>query len=293
MITASQDGMWQGLSRGIRSACPVFVRRAYSRVRWFSLRYWFFAHQFRNFPELIFAWHKGTPCHVAIQWNGFRVKHPANQSGLADGLIECWFEDQYGVDGYNFTRGAVIIDAGANIGLFSIQVAAKSPDRQIVAIEPDLECFNCLKDNVQIFSLKNVDMRQVGLGASCGYASFQRKNRSLDNQLMTVFSPPLKGDAVRVLSLDLLIEGLDIKEVALLKMDIEGSEHDVFSTISEDTLRKIDTLVAEYHDNIRPGTLRLMREKLHATHDIEVLVSKPAGNGMLVGRRKQSPRRLK
>jgi hypothetical protein len=99
---------------------------------------------------------------------------------------------------------------------------------------------------------------------------------------------PVKGDAVPVLSLDSLIGSLYIKEVALLKMDIEGSEHDVFSTISGDTLRKIDTLVAEYHDNIRPGTLRLMREKLYATHDVEILVSKPAGNGMLVGRRKQS-----
>ena len=43
------------------------------------------------------------------------------------------------------------------------------------------------------------------------------------------------------------------KEIDILKLDIEGSEKEVFSNDYEDWLSKVNILIIELHDRMKPG----------------------------------------
>src|ERR1035441_1737539 len=47
------------------------------------------------------------------------------------------------------TTPKLIIDIGANIGIFSLYAHELFPDAEIIAAEPDINNFNCLTDNIK------------------------------------------------------------------------------------------------------------------------------------------------
>jgi hypothetical protein len=55
---------------------------------------------------------------------------------------------------------------------------------------------------------------------------------------------------------------LGVPRVRVLKMDVEGSEYEVFRTLTEEWQRGIQTIVGEYH-NIFPGEVGDPRTKLY------------------------------
>ena len=61
-------------------------------------------------------------------------------------------------------------------------------------------------------------------------------------------------------------------EIDFLKVDIEGSEHDVFAAASPETCSAGSSASRlEYHDQIVPGTLELLRSVLSSTHELTIL----------------------
>lgn len=73
-------------------------------------------------------------------------------------------------------------------------------------------------------------------------------------------------------------------EIALFKCDIEGSEHDLFARAEARDLESIARFAIEYHDNLRPGTLDLIRRRLAPTHEVVTCPAGDRGYGMLYGR---------
>ena len=71
-----------------------------------------------------------------------------------------------------------------------------------------------------------------------------------------------------------------------MKVDIEGSEHDVFAAASPELLARFKRIAMEYHDQIVPGTLDLLRRVLGPTHEITIRPSKMEGCGILLARRR-------
>ena len=52
-------------------------------------------------------------------------------------------------------------------------------------------------------------------------------------------------------------------------------------------LRRVRRYAIEYHDNIRPGTSELLRQRLGETHELVVRPS-PGGYGMMYGTAKDA-----
>jgi hypothetical protein len=75
-------------------------------------------------------------------------------------------------------------------------------------------------------------------------------------------------------------------EIDFLKVDIEGSERDVFAAASPDVLGRFKRIALEYHDQIVPGTLDLLRRVLSPTHEVTVRPSKMEGCGILLAQRR-------
>src|SRR5947209_1652564 len=81
--------------------------------------------------------------------NGTRIAHPPGRVGLVEIVVELWLEQPYTRGGfYRPGDGHVIVDAGANIGLFSIWAARQNPRGRVVSLEPFSENFEYLTTNL-------------------------------------------------------------------------------------------------------------------------------------------------
>ncbi len=247
---------------------------------------------FRNGWEMLWTL-RGypSPCHARLI-NGKTIVHPSQKAGLVEAILEVWFEKIYlPKDFYVPNSGDVIVDVGANIGLFAIQIARLNSDSRIAAFEPFPENFACLSKNVSKFCYAGkISLHQCAISDSYGTeAIVDTGHRSLDHQLIKnskSYSDVANSIPVNVIPLEGIFEIVEADEISLLKMDIEGSEQEVFKSTSEKTLKRLRRVVIEYHDHLRSGTLALIKEKLTTTHQIRIIPSNLSGCGLLFAMRK-------
>jgi FkbM family methyltransferase len=239
---------------------------------------------FRNGHTLVQRMRSAEPCDEVVLWDGTRISHPAERGGLLEAVVELWLEHVYTAGFYRPADGDVIVDAGANVGLFAIQMARQNRRCRVSALEPFAENFKYLEANVGRACPKTVTCCEVALGAGFSKGQMQAVgSRSLDH-VLRIESDGANG--IPVVPLAGLFDLAHAQEIDFLKVDIEGSEHDVFTAASPDLLRRFKRVAMEYHDQIVPGTLELLRRVLSTTHEITVRPSKMEGCGILLARRR-------
>ena len=242
------------------------------------------ALHFRNGPTLLQRMRDGQPCDEVVLWDGTRIAHPAQREGLLEAVQEIWLERIYTDGFYRPADGDVIVDAGANIGLFAIHIARQNPRCRVVALEPFPENFKYLQANVARACPQTVTCCQVALGAGFGKGQMQAVGtRSLDHVLRVDGS---EGDGTPILPLSAVFDLTHTSEIDFLKVDIEGSEHDVFASAPPGIPARFKRIAMEYHDQIVPGTLDLVQRVLSSSHEITVRPSHLEGCGILQARRR-------
>lgn len=253
---------------------------------------------FRNGGDLVRTLRGGPPCDEAVLRDGTRIAHPPGRPGLVELVVELWLEQAYTRGGFYSPRaGDVVVDAGANVGLFSIWLARRGPGARVVALEPFAENFAQLQANLRVAGLgpDRVEPRRMALGAAVGAGTMVAVgDRSLDHTLRLGDGEGLgdggaeAGDAIPVVPLAGLLDLARADRLALLKVDVEGSERDAFETVDRATLERFDRIAIEYHDNLRPGTLALLKDRLAATHVVESFGSSVDGCGIVRAARRKS-----
>lgn len=213
------------------------------------------------------------------------MRHPAGVNGFLDVLIEHWVLKAY-LDGgfYVPAAGDVVLDAGAHVGLLSIQLSQLCPQVRILALEPSEASFACLKQNLESFECRGVKAVRVALGGERGRGTMHAAGRSLDNTLEIAEAG---GGSFEIVRLADAMEMAKAERIALLKMDIEGSEKAVFENVDSRSLERIDRIILEYHDNLIPGCLHAVREALRGSHEVWEEPSEVAGCGILRARHKR------
>ena len=147
----------------------------------------------------------------------------------------------------------VIVDAGANIGLTSIFYANKYPEARIIAIEPEPSNYEILKENARPYP--NVDTVCAALWkADCeidlldpgnGNHGFQTKERGEDSSGRVL----ARTQGMTVTS---LIRLCKLGHIDILKVDIEGSEKEVFEH-SSSWMDNVGVIAIETHEQLRKG----------------------------------------
>lgn len=133
-----------------------------------------------------------------------------------------------------------IIDAGANIGLSTVFFKNLYPGSMVICIEPDDD--NCLVINkhIEMNDFSNVFLEKVGLWDSNSYLTIVKDFRDGAKWSLRVeavsYETKLKG-----VSVNYLIHKYNLKEIDLLKIDIEGSEKILLE--NEDNLKEYISLV--------------------------------------------------
>lgn len=243
--------------------------------------YAFMLKNFRNGVELVRSMRGGPEAVEAIEWSGVRLVHPRHQGGLVGTIKELWIDQCYTGGGFYHPRpGDVIIDAGAHIGLFSIWMARSSRHCRIIALEPFRDNFRCLIQNIVASGCDQIKPCRIAVGGEVGWSLMRDcTNRSIDHR--SVAADCASPERIATLPLSGLLDLAPTQSVAFLKMDIEGAEHAAFASATPATLRRCERIALEYHDNLVPGTLDLLRRKLAPTHTIEVYPTGTRGYGIL------------
>ncbi|MBY0455976.1 MAG: FkbM family methyltransferase, partial [Gemmataceae bacterium] len=204
----------------------------------------FLVRTFRNGLALARAYRGKRPCGQAKLWDGTQFRHPPARTGLAETILEVWYDEVYTGAFYRPTPGDVIIDAGANIGLFAVWLARRHPDCRVLAVEPFGENFALLEANIASARVSNVSAHKAGLGGETGRGRMESVGaRSLDHRMSAAPTGGVEGVPVYSFADALRLAG---GRVALFKIDIEGSEHDLFARAAADDLAGVARYAIEY-----------------------------------------------
>lgn len=186
-------------------------------------------------------------------------------------LITFWiifFRKEYMVDNAN----KIIIDAGANIGTFSLFAARAAPDAQIVALEPFPATRARLEFHVKRNGLANrVECRPWALAGSESRRFMAGGNAPSQSRGLADAGECEEGVVVEAVTLELLLDRTGLQFVDLLKMDIEGAEYEVFLSTPDKVLHRFRAIALEYHPNGLKRVLfdRLLAAGFHLVRDKE------------------------
>jgi len=138
-----------------------------------------------------------------------------------------------------------ILDIGAHIGMFSLYASTLNPEIKIIALEPEPDNFELLKENLKTNHCKNVITKQVALT----HTQETKTNLyiSKDTHTHSIVSKTDSSIEVNTTTLGKLITQNKLEKISLLKMDIEGAEFEIIKNLSDETWNKIQYLVIEYH----------------------------------------------
>ena len=161
-----------------------------------------------------------------------------------------------------------VIDIGANIGAFTIDVATRFPGVSVHTYEPDPDAFALLHDNVQANGLSSrVRTWNEAVAGAAGTLTLWRGEGSI---AATAYPSGATGERrlVPAVTLQTAIERSGGR-VALVKIDAEGAEADILEMAGLD-LASIDRIVAEYHTSLVPDVVPRLRRVLEDSFEVVI-----------------------
>lgn len=165
-------------------------------------------------------------------------------------IKETFFDDFYHFEKHPKPGHGIIIDIGAGIGEFAIQVANTCVECKVIGFEPFPESFEFFERNIQLNSLQNL----TGIKAAVtGRTGEMTMDISTGNPLQyRTIADGLDSDKEIVKTynlIDFMSDNL-INECELLKLDCEGGEFDILLPLSTQEINRFKKIVMEYHDSL-------------------------------------------
>ena len=162
----------------------------------------------------------------------------------------------------NNNNNAIVMDIGANIGIYTILLSHIYPKAKIIAIEASPTIFEMLRSNCKlnnlVFSGSNVLLINKAISDKDDITTefYEKHSMStmlkefLTNLSSTILSnqDELNKRVIRTITIDNLVETININEISLLKIDVEGAEVLALKgAIKTLTQKKIKNMIIEYH----------------------------------------------
>lgn len=179
-------------------------------------------------------------------------------------LIREIFNDNYKIleKGLQFQPNDIILDIGANEGMFSIMMARLFPFTKIISLEPVQKTFFTMIRNIGLNGVANIYPYKFGVGGRNSKSETIYCDKIYSGGSSMVVTPNFESQDilnVEVVAFDDIFnickfsEIAEIDRVKLLKMDIEGAEYETL--YNSTCLSKVDNMVAEFHINTRLETM--------------------------------------
>jgi FkbM family methyltransferase len=142
-----------------------------------------------------------------------------------------------------------IIDAGSNIGLTSVYLSRHFPNSSFIAIEPEDSNFESVCFNLEANQVKNAIKIKGGLWSKNTNLKIVNDFRDQKDWSVRVEETNEEGD-LKAFSIRHLMKEYHFEAIDILKIDIEGSEKEVFTGANADVsfLAKTKCIAIEIHD---------------------------------------------
>mgnify|MGYP001586998714 CR=1 FL=1 len=176
-------------------------------------------------------------------------------------------------------KDLIVLDIGANIGLFSLYVQPQA--KTVFALEPAKQHFEVLQQMISFNKLTNILPMKMALANNDSEATFyHNENTTMYSLKPEVATPKLETETVQVVTIENLFKMLAIDHVDFMKLDVEGSEMEIICGVPfKNVCEKIDSLVVEYHQWSAINPMQLV----NALRDLGYKVDKIPNAAMLFG----------
>lgn len=144
-----------------------------------------------------------------------------------------------------------IIDAGANTGISTVKLSAAFPEASVIAIEPDENNYRVMCKNLQANNIKYTAL-EAGVWDKATILYTDRSFRDGREWAIQVTEKANGEPGIRAITLTELVEKYGLREISLLKIDVEGSEKQIFLSAGAnlDFLKITKYIAIEVHDEI-------------------------------------------
>jgi FkbM family methyltransferase len=158
----------------------------------------------------------------------------------------------------------VVVDLGANIGAFAIFAAQHNPELEVICLEPFPSTFKQLEENISSNQLgSRVTTLPLAISARRAFCAMATGGFGSTTSHLVEAEDSTGVETVSCIRfsdlLDIVEEKCGHRRVDLLKIDIEGGEHDLFHNTLPEHLDSIKEIQMEYHYN---GSKEALFEKL-------------------------------
>jgi len=150
-------------------------------------------------------------------------------------------------------RANVTFDIGAYVGYFTLLAAHANPSGRTYAFEPMPAIFERLQRHIKLNQLTNAEAFLNAAGEKDGVSDFFHipeglptcSSLSLDYMHRAGLAGQVQSSRVSVITLDRFVREKNIGSVDLMKIDTEGTEHEVLRGMNETLLRHHPDIVCE------------------------------------------------
>lgn len=192
---------------------------------------------------------------------------------VVDSYLPAWF--------YSPKPQDVVLDCGANIGMFAVRLAVSAPGITVHCFEPAAAARSRLHANVVANKLlDHTSIHPLAIAGHCGYvvlyhtwASGHRSIFPYDRVL------PDRGEDCECVDLNRAFEICNSDRIDLLKIDVEGAEIEILQAASLETLSAARRIVVEYHDHVRPDSSRRVLQRLKECNFEKIVAVPPISAG--------------
>lgn len=192
-----------------------------------------------------------------IQLRLRNMQHPiAIRPGTSDVplLYHIFVEKEYDIK--TRKEPSFIIDAGANVGFTAVYFANRFQNARIIAIEPEASNFMLLQKNTESFP--NVRCIKAGVWNSDTQLRITNLEKDSKWGFQVEETNSAGPDTCPAISINTILKEEKAKEIDIAKIDIEGSEKELFSKNTQ-WLSKTNLMVIEFHDRMKPGSSKPFR----------------------------------
>lgn len=219
--------------------------------------------------------------------NGLRLSLLSHQQKGCAGFIakEIFKNGAYSRPGFEIKSTDIVVDIGANIGVFALWAAPQAHEGKVICVEPT-KVIGCLENSLANNRLSNVFIVKCAVSDQPGnlelleYPGFNAVSHSAGFQpsgwgqlFIKLLWRKQQAEPIKVAcpcrTLDSILDEYQVSHVDFLKVDCEGGEYSIFDSVSEETLGRISRIAMEFHE-------------LHPSHDHRRIVERLRSAGFRV-----------
>lgn len=229
-------------------------------------------------PKVYYGAYKDEFFYVQLK-NGINLKLRTKSTDI-HAFVNVWLLEEYKHSKTFLKNSDTIIDVGGHIGLFSIYASQYCKKGKIFCYEPIKRNYELLLENVERNNLNNIICFNKAV-----FSNMEKVKIFLDEDdaAHSLYGTSTQSIEIESTSIKKIMDENHIEECNLLKLDCEGSEYEIISSIPDDYLKRIKKISLEYHfSDSKPEKIINLKQKLsEAKFSLEDMPSKD-GMGILI-----------